>query len=151
MTHPIRYVPYAVSEHLYQYPKSLFCMCSPMHPGAPTTMNLNDTVTVQEGDSVNIACFSAGNPVPTISWYLGVSLAPFSQSDSVEDFQTGIFGTPGNRTFSFTKGNITSMLQITNAVYPAHDGQYTCVGLNSHRARDNTSNATITVQVQGTR
>ena len=110
-------------------------------------MNLNGTVTIQEGDSVNIGCFSTGNPISTISWYLGTSPAPFSQSDSVMNFTATVVGRPGM--FHFTEGNITSVLQITNAVYPAHDGEYTCVGLNSHRAGDNTSNATITVQVQG--
>ena len=120
--------------------------------GPPTTMNLNETVTVQEGDSVNIACNSTGNPIPTISWYLGASLAPFSQSDAVQNFEATIIrdritDVPELR---FSQGSITSVLQITNVVYPAHDGEYTCVGLNSHRAGENTSNATITVQVQGT-
>ena len=118
--------------------------------GAPTTMNLNGTVTIQEGDSVNITCNSTGNPVPTISWYLGTSPAPFSQSGSVQNFSAVITGPAGNRMLNFTEGNITSVLQITNAVYPAHDGDYTCVGLNSHREVDSESNATITVQVQGT-
>ena len=127
-----------------------------MPAGVPTTMILNGTVTIQEGDSVNIACFSSGNPIPTISWCFRGSLVPFSQNDSVIEFQTDITREiPGDTNtplvFRFTEGNITSVLQITNAVYPAHDGQYTCVGLNSHRAGDNTSNATITVQVQGRR
>ena len=120
-----------------------------MSAGAPTIMNLNDTVTVQQGDSLNISCFSYGNPIPTISWYLGDSLAPFSQSDTVENVQAEIVGTNPNIMLDFTIGNITSVLQITNAVYPAHDEEYTCVGLNSNRAGDNTNNVTITVQVQG--
>ena len=119
--------------------------------GAPTIMSLNGTVTVQEGDSINIACVSSGNPIPTISWYLGPSPAPFSQRDTVENFQAEIIGVNPNLMLDLTIGNITSVFQITNAVYPAHDGEYTCVGLNSHRAGDSTSNATITVQVQGTR
>ena len=109
-------------------------------------MNLNGTVTTQEGDSVNIACFSSGNPVPTISWCFRGSLVPFSQSDSVENFRAEVAGVNNH-----TVGNITSVLQITNAVYPTHDGEYTCVGLNSHREVDNANNATITLQVQGTR
>ena len=116
-------------------------------------MNLNGTVTVQEGDSVNIACFSSGNPVPTISWNYGASTAPFSPSDNVINLEAILSRErPSDPPeLRFTEGNITSVLQITNAVYPAHDGEYTCVGLNSNRAGDNTNNATITVQVQGRR
>ena len=124
-----------------------------MSADAPTVMNLNGTVTIQEGDSINITCNSTGNPVPTILWYLGASAVPFSQSDSVQNFEATIVRDPmtDRRVLRFSEGNITSVLQITNAVYPAHDGEYTCVGLNSNRAGNRTDNATITVQVQGMR
>ena len=124
-----------------------------MSLGVPTITNLDGTLTVQEGDSVEITCFSYGNPIPTISWYLGGSPAPFSPSNRVINFEANIFRErPSDPPeLSFTIGNITSVLQITNAVYPAHDGEYTCVGLNSNRAGNRTDNATITVQVQGMR
>lgn len=114
------------------------------HTGVPTTINLNGTVTLQEGDSVSIICVSAGNPIPTITWYLRGSLAPFSQNDTVNPFQGEITDTQ----FMFIEGNVTSELKIMNATYPAHAGEYTCVGLNSYRG-ENSSHATITVEVEG--
>ena len=110
------------------------------------TMNQTGDVTVLDGDSVNISCFSTGNPVPTITWYLGTSVAPFPQSDTVNNLEARVTGFGISE---ITNGNITSVLMIENAAYPAHDGEYTCVGLNSNRGEDNTSNATINVQVQG--
>jgi len=112
----------------------------------PMTMSQTGDVTVLEGDSVSIACFSTGNPVPTITWYLGTSVSPFPQSDTVNELQADV---PERGTFTSTDGNITSVLMIENAVYPAHEGEYRCVGLNSNRAGTNTHDATITVQVQG--
>jgi len=112
------------------------------------TMNLTGDVTVLEGDSVSISCFSTGNPVPTITWYLGTSVAPFQQNDTVNELEARV-PTTDTGTFIVTNGNITSVLMIENAVYPAHDGEYTSVGLNSNRGGDNTKNATINVQVRG--
>ena len=112
-------------------------------------MILSSDVTVLEGDSVSISCFSTGTPVPTITWYLGTSLAPFPQSDTVNNLQARVTGAGPSIMAIITNGNITSVLMIENAVYPAHDGEYTCVGLNSNRGGDSTNNATISVQVQG--
>ena len=117
--------------------------------GAPVTMNLSGDVSVLEGDSVSISCFSTGNPVPTITWYLGTSVAPFTQSDTVTDLDTEITGSGPTIMVSITNGDITSELMIENAAYPAHEGEYTCVGLNSNREGESTNNATINVQVQG--
>ena len=112
-------------------------------------MNLISDVTVLEGDSVSISCFSTDTPVPTITWYLGTSVAPFSQSDTVNNLKTRVTGSGPTTMAVVTNGNITSVLMIENAVYPAHDGEYRCVGLNANRAGTNTNSATITVQVQG--
>ena len=117
--------------------------------GQPVTVNLTGDVTVLEGDSVSISCFSTGNPVPTITWYLGTSVAPFPQSDTMNDLQATITGFVPNAMVSITNGDITSELMIENAAYPAHEGEYTCVGLNSNREGESTNNATINVQVRG--
>ena len=113
------------------------------------TMNQTGDVTVLEGDSVSISCFSTGNPVPTITWYLGTSVAPFPQSDTVNELEARVTGSAEATMAIVTNGNITSILRIENASYPAHDGEYTCVGLNSNRGGHNTNNATINVQVRG--
>ncbi len=42
-------------------------------------------------------------------------------------------------------GRVTSTLHIVNAQYPANDGVYTCIGSNNF----NSTNASVTVQVQG--
>ena len=120
-----------------------------LNAGEPMTMNQTGDVTVLEGNSVSISCFSTGNPVPTITWYLGISVAPFPQNDTVNELQARVTGFGPTTMTIITNGNTTSVLMIENAVYPAHDGEYTCVGLNSNRGGDNTDNATINVQVQG--
>ena len=120
-----------------------------MNADEPMTMNLTGDVTVLEGDSVSISSFSTGNPVPTITWYLGTSVAPFPQNDTVNNLEARITGSGLSTMAVVTNGNITSVLRIENAAYPVHDGEYTCVGLNTNRGGDNTSNATINVQVQG--
>ena len=52
--------------------------------------------------------------------------------------------------FIVDPGSITSELYIVSASYPDHDGEYTCVGVNSEDAIFTSSSAFITVQVQGT-
>ena len=52
--------------------------------------------------------------------------------------------------FTVDPGSITSELHIVSASYPDHDGEYSCVGVNSEDAVFTNSSAFITVQVQGT-
>lgn len=119
------------------------CICS----GPPNTApQQTTTVTVLEGSSVNISCTSTGNPIPTILWELQGSPAPFQQSSRVSGYQATM---TGNQQLSFTQGNISSVLHITSAAYPAHNGQYTCVGFSLHSGKIRTNNATISVNVQG--
>ena len=76
-------------------------------------------------------------------------MAPFPQSDTINDLQAVVTGSGPSITISITNGDITSELMIENATYPAHEGEYTCVGLNSNREGESTNNATINVQVRG--
>ena len=52
--------------------------------------------------------------------------------------------------YAVDPGRITSELHIVSASYSDHDGEYTCVGVNSEDAVFTSSSAFITVQVQGT-
>ena len=105
---------------------------------------------VLEGDSVNISCTSYGHPIPTILWELNGSPAPFPQSDTVTDYQAVIRTVVGQFNFTFTDGNITSVLTITNIVFPNQEGEYTCKGRNSHRGVESSAYSNITVHVLGT-
>jgi len=80
---------------------------------AMTTSQTGD-VTVLEGDSVSISCFSTGNPVPTITWYLGTSVAPFPQNDTVNNLEARVPGSAETTMAIVTNGNITSILRIEN-------------------------------------
>ena len=116
-------------------------------PEPPSTVSQRSTiVTVHEGGSVDISCTSTGSPIPTISWELHGLPTPFPQTDSVTPFQVDI---PEFGDFSFTPGNTNSRLSITNASFPAHNGEYICTGHNSHRGTESSTYSNITVQVWG--
>ena len=115
---------------------------------APSTPVVSQqTITIMEGDSVNISCNSVGNPLPSIRWRLGMNDAPFGQV--TESTPLNYTGGTITEAFSFTAGDTTSTLLIVNAVYPDHSGVYECVGVNSHDGVESVSiGATITVDVQ---
>ena len=135
-----------VYERQFLTPECVISMQS-FHTDPPETHNLTDTVIVLEGDSVNISCTSYGHPIPTILWELNGFPASFPQSDTVTDYQAV---TPAIGEFSFTDGKITSVLTITNIVFPNHEGEYTCKGRNSHRGVESSAYSNITVHVLGT-
>ena len=101
------------------------------------------TVTVVEGNDVDISCTASSNPLPSNTvWLFGENLTSFTQTDTTE-YKTAYV--PSTGVFSFSEGNITSTLHITGAVYPTHSGIYTC----SFTTDTTTLNDTITVEVQG--
>ena len=102
------------------------------------------TVTVVEGEDVDISCLASANPLPTspIAWTFNGSPTSFSQTYSFENKTAYI---PRDGTFSFSEGNITSILHITAAVYPTNDGVYMC----SSTSDTTTLSGSITVEVQG--
>ena len=113
---------------------------------ASTTAISGPIVTVLEGDSVDISCTSTGVPTPSITWSFNGTAAPFNQTDTVVDYRVTILAA---NDFTVDPGVITSELHIVSASYPDHDGEYTCVGVNSEDAVFTSSSAFITVQVQG--
>ena len=114
---------------------------------ASTTAISGPTVTILEGDSVDISCTSTGVPTPSITWSFNGTAAPFNQTDTVVDYRVNILSA---NQFTVDPGSITSELHIVSASYPDHDGEYSCVGVNSEDAVFTSSSAFITVQVQGT-
>ena len=123
----------------------LLSIVATSYPDPPSTTlhKTTTTVTVREGDSVNISCASAGNPIPAVSWELDGFPAPFPQKDSVTQYQVE------NQQLGFIQGNVSSVLMVSKATYPEHNGPYTCFGSNSHNGRTRTNSVTITVDVLG--
>jgi len=125
---------YRITSHEFNFPE------------APITMSQeNTTVTTFEGGSTAISCTASGNPIPTISWELRGSPAPFPQSDTVTRYPPTV---PNFGEFSFTTGSVTSELKITG-VNTSHEGEYTCTARNSHRGVESSTSSTITVRVLG--
>ena len=123
----------------------LFVVICEIFPVALTVTALNTTtVTVLEGEDVDISCLASANPLPTspIAWTFNGSPTSFSQTDTIENKTAYI---PRDGTFSFSEGNITSTLHITAAVYPTNDGVYMC----SSTSDTTTLSDSITVEVQG--
>ena len=112
---------------------------------ALTVTALNTTtVTVVEGEDVDISCLASANPLPTspIAWTFNGSSTSFSQTNTTVNKTAYI---PRDGTFSFSEGNITSTLHITAAIYPTNDGVYMCSSTND----TTTLSGSITVEVQG--
>ena len=87
---------------------------------------------------MNISCTSTGVPVPNITWTLNNQPTTFNDSDIVT-----------NTIDAATPGNVISTLYIVDALYPTHDGMYTCTGSNTINGVIFTSNVSISLQVQG--
>ena len=75
---------------------------------------------------VNFTCFASGNPVPTLTWYLGSEPLP---STVIKEEVTAYLTPEGN--FSFTEGNVTSTLHISDVSYLLHEGEYICSVTNN--------------------
>ena len=116
-----------------------------------TTINegQDKSVTISEGNSIDISCKSTGGPVPSITWTFNNQPTTFNQTDVITQATTeAVLQMDGTFVSIVTPGNVISTLHIVDAQYPTHDGVYTCTGNNSMDASDNTSSVYITVQVQ---
>ena len=111
----------------------------------PMTNILNTTIEVMEGGSVNIECTSTGILTPTIEWELVSGSLAFTPVDAapVDPVITQI------SPLMFNEGSLTSVLPITNAVFPDHQGTYRCTGTNSHNVTAASDEDTVQVTVLG--
>ena len=94
-----------------------------------------------EGGSADIVCTSTGILTPTIEWELVSGSLPFTPVDATPVDPTA---TP-----MVNQGSLTSVLPITNATFPDHQGTYRCTGTNSHAGTDSTDDDTVLVTVLG--
>ena len=99
----------------------------------------SNLVKVRERESVNISCSSIGAPIPSIFWTINNHTTKFGQTDINFTNGTVRYDSPGQ---------VVSVLHITNALYPQHNGQYQCMGVN-YEGNGFQSSAYITVQVLG--
>ena len=111
----------------------------------PTTYIPNTTIEVMEGGSVNIECTSTGILTPTIEWELVSGSLPFTPVDAapVDPVITQI------SPLMFNEGSLTSVLPITNAVFPDHQGTYRCTGTNSYNGAAASDDDAVQVTVLG--
>ena len=113
---------------------------------ASTSVTENDAlVIVEEGGDVEIVCISSGSPIPSVSWIINDQATPFDQIDNMTNSFASLQEGVVPNAYNVTPGNIRSTLQIMNASFPEHDGEYECVGNNT----EGSSSDNITVQVQG--
>ena len=116
---------------------------------ANTTALSDSIVIISEGNDGSITCRSVGAPVPNIIWEFNNQTTGFNQTDKFTQYQASITGTSPNRDVDLTPGNIESTLHIVNAKFPDNDGVYTCIGTNADDLKVKSSNALITIQVNG--
>ena len=96
---------------------------------------------------MDITCSASGNPIPTITWQIGASPAPFNQSDSITDFQAT--EETESTSFEFVEGSVNSTLHVTAASFPEDNGVLSCVGSSSYRGLDSASNVSFVLLVLG--
>ena len=118
------------------------------------TTALNDSIiNISEGDNVKISCRSVGVPVPIITWKFNNQATVLEQDDTVTPVEITLDGAPDKNTEIVTvgasPGEIVSTLQIVNARYPEHDGEYTCIGTNADNMNVAGSSASVSLQVHG--
>ena len=106
-------------------------------------------IAVAEGNTISITCRSSGVPTPNVTWEFNSAQLSLNTIESRDPSQARVDRNDSGIYVPITVlGNLTSMLEITNAQYLNHDGVYTCIGSNDDLMVVTTS-AMVTVQVHG--
>lgn len=110
------------------------------------TSTPEESLTIIEGQDVNITCTSTGIPIPTITWTVSNG-AVHPQTDLTYDYSIASFG---GGSFEINPGMIISYLFIEDLEYLTDDGvEYTCTGSNAYGEDSASSSALITLHVLG--
>jgi hypothetical protein len=105
-----------------------------------------EKVSLRQGESLTLSCSSTGVPLPTISWSVNGQIVNFDRIDQSTEPSLFIH-TP--RYTSATLGIVNSTIRIEDIQYLADDGVYLCTGSIVHAGGEDTSSASLIVDVLG--
>ena len=103
---------------------------------APTVSNISQDQVVVSPDQVQIFCFTAGYPRPTIMWFLNGEPVTANENVTIDTIVSPLEDT------TLGLGLVTGILHL-NVTRPSDAGVYECVSSNLLGSATNTTNLTV--------
>ena len=102
----------------------------------PTVGNISQDLVVVSPDPVQIFCFTAGYPRPTIMWFLNGQPVTANENVTIDTIVSPLEDT------TLGLGLVTGILRL-NVTHPSDAGVYECVSSNLLGSATNTTNMTV--------